>query len=61
MMTRKHFKAMAEAFASIKPNVSADGLPVWRTAVQNMADLCKKDNPNFDRLRFLDACGYNGE
>lgn len=30
----------------------------WFRTVLRMADMCETDNPNFDRSRFLDACGW---
>jgi hypothetical protein len=68
-MTKKHFEALAAALKFIKPS----GNPVcppkdvkvflagqqreWDYAVEATADVCSKFNPNFDRARFLKACG----
>lgn len=49
-MTRKHFKAIAEIISS-QPDVSI-------TLAEELASYFKSDNPNFDRDRFLTACGF---
>ena len=48
MMTRKHFVALAGALSA------ADTLPDVLTLV---ADVLEKENPNFDRVKFLKAAG----
>lgn len=51
-MTRKHFEAIA---ATIK---SADMGSVERSKLaRDMASTLKEMNPNFDRSRFIEACG----
>ena len=47
MLTRKHFKAIAEILREHK----ADGV-----LVRDIADFCYNSNSNFDRGRFYDAC-----
>jgi hypothetical protein len=49
-MTKKHFIALA---AVIKQN-RAD----WSDeSIQQVTDFCAQFGPNFDRERFLNACG----
>ena len=48
MLTRKHFKALAEILREHR----ADGV-----LIRDMADFCYSHNSNFDRARFYDACG----
>lgn len=59
-MTRKHFQAIAAVIRSHYEN-EADPNP-WRyTAHAIAADLASvfaADNPNFDRAKFLAACGF---
>lgn len=62
-MTRKNYVAFAEMFKRMKPDTS--GLQCsrpediqWRMTVDGAAELFQRDNPRFDRMRFLDACGY---
>lgn len=50
-MTRKHFEAIA---AIIKNTLVTDRREATATA---MADYLATQNPNFDRGRFLTACG----
>ena len=69
MMTRKHFEAIAEAVADVRyDNEFNDRITSNRylarmidlsisNLVGNLSDLCKRDNPNFDREKFLKACG----
>ena len=47
MLTRKHFKDLAEILREHK----ADGV-----LVRDIADFCYNNNSNFDRGRFYHAC-----
>lgn len=51
-MTRKHFAAIARVIESLELS-DADRY----TVAANFADMCGQFNPNFDRGRFLVACG----
>ena len=67
-MTRKHFKAIADALASNKPKLSDFGpayeneyecqLGQWRADVMAMVAVCRQFNSNFNKNRFLEACDY---
>ena len=69
MMTRKHFEAIAEAVADVRYDHECnDRITSNRylarmidlaisNLVGNLSDLCQRDNPNFDREKFLKACG----
>lgn len=53
-MTRKHFKAIAEAVRQMNGHGSdliAKDQIIWR-----LADALSEFNPNFDRTRFSRAC-----
>jgi len=52
-MTKKHFNAIAQAFAAHRDEIPADA---FRALVDDIASVCKQANPNFDRARFADAC-----
>jgi hypothetical protein len=55
-MSRKHYKAVAEAIrlANSAPGYAAHN----RSIVLAIAEAMKQDNPRFDLSRFLAACGY---
>lgn len=54
-MTRKNFNAIANAVNIDPADLSATALK--RDIAKNIADVCADTNPNFDRARFLEACG----
>lgn len=51
MMSRKHFKALAEI---LKDNQASDKL------IQEIGSWLKSENPRFDRGRFYTAAKYEG-
>ena len=58
-MTRKHFERIAAALASVRPSFSTDptaSLSQWVDTVQAICDMLARENPRFDRARFVDAC-----
>lgn len=57
-MTRKDYIAIARAFATAG-TTTLDGvhLPTLRLLADRVADVMEADNPNFDRAKFLTACG----
>ena len=63
-MTRKHFQAIADSLRDAKPPHMGDPavykvkLEQWGRTCERMADTMRGFNPNFDRERFLSACGY---
>lgn len=50
-MSRKDFEAIAATIKSMYPR---DKNGAWANA---FADMCARQNPRFDRRRFLKACG----
>lgn len=52
MITRKHYKAIAEI---IKIHRQKDNTASWRM-IKRLADYFGIDNPQFDRQKFLAAC-----
>ena len=73
-MTRKHFVALATALALVRPlgckagdsfgsqsdlEAAAPLCDQWEATIQAVAAVCRSQNANFDRERFLDAC-YDG-
>ena len=55
MMTRKHFKEIAEA---IKENTMRDTQPILNkeTLINDLSLIFIRDNSNFNKSRFVDAC-----
>ena len=54
MLTRKTYKAQA---AIIKKHIPTAGRDFCYEMATDLADYYGKDNPRFDRARFLEACG----
>lgn len=54
-MTKKHYTAIA----AILVECDKDGLPDYYlySIAAGLADYFQTDNKNFDRTRFLEACG----
>jgi len=50
-MSRKHFNALAKAIATIENMVDRGNV------AHLIAAVCADANPNFDKRRFLAACG----
>jgi hypothetical protein len=59
MMTRKNFQALADGIQEVRASLDCD--PAYTDAInavaERIATICKADNSNFNRQRFLDACG----
>lgn len=56
-MTRKDYVALAEALRLVEGYAGLlTGAEVWNRCRENVANVCAKDNPHFDRARFLKAC-----
>ena len=50
MMSRKHYRAIAEVIDEMEVRVSTIKL------VERLADVFADDNPNFNRKKFREAC-----
>jgi hypothetical protein len=55
-MSRKHFNALAAALAPYCPTFDDDARKDFLDMVESVADVCQRENPNFDRARFRAAC-----
>ncbi len=54
-MTRKDYVLIAEALRESRPQMG--GIEGWNCAAIGVADALARDNPRFDRERFLKAAG----
>jgi hypothetical protein len=59
-MTRRHFEALADALAEVRPDdphmCVALSIEQWEKDMEAVADVCEEANDNFDRERFINAC-----
>ena len=55
MMTKIHYELFAEALRMARPEKDRRE---WIRMLNSIATTCERDNPRFDRTRFLIACGY---
>lgn len=68
-MTKKHFVALAAKLLEIKPQVpnkthvgvlptpQQSRLEHWEFVVEELASFCQSQNPQFNRVKFIAACG----
>ena len=59
MFQRRHYEFIARTLAALEP---VEGMPEgtryqWEQSVENFATALSRDNGNFQRDRFLRACG----
>lgn len=59
-MTKKHFVKIAAAFKEYVDQTPEIGIErgVLRGLAHELCDTFKEANPNFDKARFLTACGF---
>lgn len=62
MLSRKHYKAIAEIVKETSDQHEHPDLYCWlasdtESLTNKLADYFAQDNPHFDRDRFLVACG----
>lgn len=58
-MTRKDYVALASAIKRAKDAYrdTLEAKAIYLTA-EEVAFVCKQDNPRFDHVRFMQACGF---
>lgn len=59
-MRRPDFKQLAEVIREHKIH-GHHYEPYFRVLVDDIALVCKKSNPSFDKSKFMKACGYYDE
>lgn len=61
-MSRKDYKQFAEMLkrlANLEHKYGNPyGLEILKTVAEDMSSIFKRDNPNFDKDRFLSACEF---
>lgn len=57
MMTRKDYVATADILEVLVTTATDESFPDIQDAVDAFAEMFAKDNPRFDRKRFVEACG----
>lgn len=65
-MTRKDYELIARALRSSRlhlpamdPQYRVGAKDQWETTVEEVADELERENPRFDRNKFLIACGMS--
>lgn len=67
MPSKKDFNAVAdilrraEAYDSSRPDYTCGAVETRAYVAHALADLYQRQNPRFDRARFLAACGVNAK
>lgn len=56
-MTRKHYREIAEAIKIIRNQCTGEGQGAIAEVAEELANIMKRDNANFKRDLFLEACG----
>ena len=58
MFSRQHYKAIAAVLAGMRPNHAAHVVAdrVWNTAVDDLCNAFREDNPRFKEEVFRKAC-----
>lgn len=55
MLTRRHFKILAQALYELRDEGMDQG--AWYRAYDAFVEMCKESNPLFDEDKFAEACG----
>ena len=59
-MTRKDFKAVAKAFkTSLEGNLTIEAYSAVCQTADKVANAIKENNANFNKNKFLEACGMD--
>ena len=58
-MTRKDYELIAKALHNTPIATGVDGLLTWGKTCEEMARALGKENPRFNTVTFLDACGFD--
>ncbi len=58
-MTRKDYQLIAKVLADAPDTGTVEGLFNWGTTCRRMARELAQDNPRFNTVTFLEACGFD--
>lgn len=59
-MTKKHFKAIAEAIRDVTTQERGSARKAVRRVAWGLAKVCMRDNGRFNYDKFMSACGIEG-
>jgi len=57
-MTRKDYETIAATFNKVAHNINDLSCLTWAGSATALAAVLAEDNPRFDRVKFLNACGW---
>ena len=57
-MTRKDYEVIAATFNKVAHSINDLSCLTWAESVTSLASVLAEDNPRFDRVKFLNACGW---
>lgn len=57
MLTRRHFKILAQCLRELREPGRGMDEAHWYRAYNAMVGMCKESNPLFDEDKFAEACG----
>lgn len=61
-MSKRHFEGLAKIIAANGTRNTKDPQTALLLVAMDIAAMCANENPQFDRARFMAACGFpNGE
>jgi len=57
-MTKKDFEGIAALLKKTEPGIDkpSAAFEIWNSLRHELADFCAKQNPAFNRHRFMEAC-----
>jgi hypothetical protein len=60
-MSKRHFEGLADVIDTARAAQLTTPKDAVHAIALELAIFCARENPQFDRARFLKACGFGGE